>query len=106
MTYYNMFNNPTAAQNDDIDIVNGALALARTLRDDDAIWPRAWSRTPFLEGLAETIIQASEQMNHTAASREVRNFGFYLTDTHRDDLDDLICDYLSTAQKLVEEYDA
>ena len=31
MTYYNMFNNPTAAQNDDIDIVNGALALARTL---------------------------------------------------------------------------
>jgi hypothetical protein len=37
MTYYNIFNNPVAAQNDDINIVNGALALARTLRDDDAI---------------------------------------------------------------------
>jgi hypothetical protein len=45
-------------------------------------------------------------MNHTAASREVWRFGAYLTDTHRDDLDDLICDYLSTAQAMVEEYDA
>ena len=100
MTYYNMFNNPTAAQNDDIDIVNGALALARTLRDD------VDDRSAFIAGLSKTIRNASGRINHTAASREVWRFGAYLTDTHRDDLDDLICDYLSTAQKLVEEYEA
>ena len=101
MTYYNMFNNPTAAQNDDIDIVNGALALARTLRDD------VDDRSAFIAGISETICNASGRINHTAASREVRHFGAYLIDTHRrDDLDDLICDYLSTAQAMVEEYDA
>jgi len=97
MTYYNIFNNPTAAQNADIDIVNGALALARTLRDD------VDDRSAFIAGISETICNASGRINHTAASRAVWRFGAYLTDTHRDDLDDLICDYLSTAQKLVEE---
>ena len=29
MTYYSDYNNPAAAQDDDIEIVNGALALAR-----------------------------------------------------------------------------
>ena len=34
MNYYSDYNNPTAAQDDDIEIVNGALTLARALRDD------------------------------------------------------------------------
>tara|TARA_R110000796_G_scaffold134026_2_gene249699 strand:+ start:506 stop:670 length:165 start_codon:yes stop_codon:yes gene_type:complete len=34
MTYYQMFKNPKAAQEDDMDIIYDALTLARTLRDD------------------------------------------------------------------------
>ena len=104
MTYYSDYNNPTAAQDDDIEIVNGALALARALRDD--VVTRGSSPAccaDFISGIARTIRTASHRINHVAASLEVWRFGAYVTDTAREDLDALICDYLSTAQALVEE---
>lgn len=105
MTYYSDYNNPTAAQDDDIEIVNGALALARVLRDDVVVVKSAtaWGCSAFVEGVAKTIRDASHRINHVAASKEVWKFGAYLVGTHREDIDALICDYLSTAQALVEE---
>jgi hypothetical protein len=100
MTYYAHFNDPTAAQNDDIDIVEGALALARAIRDDVVTSP--FSYRVFVEGIGTTIRTASHRINHVAASKEVWQFGAYVADTAHEDLDDLICDYLSSAQALVE----
>tara|TARA_R110002126_G_scaffold272402_1_gene416557 strand:+ start:183 stop:506 length:324 start_codon:yes stop_codon:yes gene_type:complete len=104
MTYYSDFNNPAAAQEDDIEIVNGALALARALRDD--VVTRGSSPfccRVFVAGIATTIRTASHRINHVAAGKEVWRFGAYVTETAREDLDALICDYLETAQALVEE---
>ena len=100
MTYYESFNNPAAAQNDDIDIVEGALALARAIRDDVVTSP--FSYRVFVEGIGTTIRTASHRINHAAASKEVWQFGAYLASTDYADIDDLICDYLSSAQALVE----
>jgi hypothetical protein len=103
MTYYESFNNPTAAQNDDIDIVEGALALARAIRDDVVtVGSSPASCRVFVEGIGTTIRTASHRINHVAASKEVWQFGAYLASTDYADIDDLICDYLSSAQALVE----
>tara|TARA_R110000803_G_scaffold167282_1_gene230523 strand:- start:3347 stop:3667 length:321 start_codon:yes stop_codon:yes gene_type:complete len=100
---YEIYQNPAATQENDIDIVNNALALARVLRDDVVVkGATAWGYTAFVEGVATTIRNASQLMNHVGASHEVWQFGAYLAGTHRDDLDGLICDYLSSAQARVE----
>jgi len=100
---YEIFQNPAATQADDIDIVNNALALARVLRDDVVVkGATAWGYTAFVEGIAQTIRAASKRINHVEAGHEVWKFGAYLVGTDRDDLDGLICDYLSSAQALVE----
>jgi hypothetical protein len=102
MTYYENFNNPTAAQNDDIDIVEGALALARAIRDDVVtVGSSPASCRVFVEGIGATIRTASYRINHVAAGKEVWKFGAYVADTAYEDLDDLICDYLSSALALV-----
>ena len=105
MNYYSDYNNPTATQDDDIEIVNGALALARALRDD--VVTRGSSPAccaDFITGIARTIRTASHRINHVAASKEVWKFGAYVEGcSAREDIDALICDYLSTAQALVEE---
>lgn len=100
---YEIYQNPAATQADDIEIVNTALTLARVLRDDVLVkGATAWGYTPFVEGVAKTIRDASQRINHVDASHEVWKFGAYLVGTDRDDLDNLICDYLSSAQALVE----
>ena len=104
MNYHSDHNNPTAAQDDDIEIVNGALTLARALRDD--VVTRGSSPlccADFVDGVARTIRTASRRINHPTARDEVWRFGAYVLDTAREDLDALICDYLSTAQALVED---
>jgi hypothetical protein len=104
MNYYSDYNNPTAVQNTDIDIVNGALALARALRDDVVtVGSSPFCCSVYIEGIARTIRTASHRISHVAASKEVWKFGAYVVDTAREDIDALICDYLSTAQALVEE---
>ena len=100
---YEIFQNPAATQADDIDVVNNALALARVLRDDVVVkGATAWGCSAFVEGVAKTIRDASRRINHVEAGREVWRFGAYLVGTDRDDLDNLICDFLSSAQALVE----
>lgn len=100
---YEIYQNPAATQENDIDIVNNALALARVLRDDVVVkGATAWGYTAFVEGVAKTIRDASQLMTHVGASHEVWRFGAYVVGTHRDDLDNLICDFLSSAQAMVE----
>lgn len=100
---YEIYQNPAATQEDDIDIVNNALALARVLRDDVVVkGATAWGYTAFVEGVAKTIRDASTRINHPEAGHEVWRFGAYLVGTDRDNLDNLICDFLSSAQAMVE----
>ena len=102
MAYYSIFTQPAEAQQDDRDILRGAIALAEILRDGVNI-----GDSVFLEGISKTICDASGRVNHTVAGREMWRFGRYLADTHRDDLGALICDYLTVAQKMIEAgYDA
>ena len=101
---YEIYDRPAQAQADDLEIVNGALALARALRDDVVtVGSSPFCCSVYIEGIARTIRTASHRISHVAASKEVWKFGAYVVDTAREDIDALICDYLSTAQALVEE---
>lgn len=100
MNYYRDYNNPTATQNDDLDIVAGALALARTLRDDVAM---SAANAALVDGIARTIRDTSHSLTHTVASKEVWRFGAYLPTAAVDDVDALIADHLETAQSLIED---
>tara|TARA_R110000851_G_scaffold180064_1_gene327226 strand:- start:723 stop:1043 length:321 start_codon:yes stop_codon:yes gene_type:complete len=103
MNYYRDYNNPQHAQADDIDIVMGVMALARSLRDDVK---RTAATVPIFEGVAQTIINASFMMSNSVARRNVWEFGEHLLKNAREkweDIDDMICDYLSDALSIVEE---
>lgn len=100
MNYYSDYNNPVTAQQDDLDIVGRALALARTLRDDVAM---SKPSADLVAGVASTIKDSSYDMNHVIAGKEIWRFGAYLPTTEPDELDAMISDYLETAEKLVED---
>ena len=100
MNYYRDYNNPAATQNDDLDIVAGALALARTLRDDVAM---SAANVDLVCGVAAAIRATSHGLNHTIAGQEVWKFGAYLPTAALDDVDAMIADYLETAQSLIED---
>ena len=100
MNYYSDYNNPAATQNDDLDIVAGALALAHTLRDDVSM---SAANLALVAGIARTIRDTSHSLTHTIASKEVWRFGAYLPTAAIDDVDALIADHLETAQSLIED---
>jgi hypothetical protein len=65
--------------------------------------PRGYrGRQPWPE---EAIAAASRGLNHTDAEAEVRAFCDYIIDPtlDRDGIDDLIADYINTAERMVEE---
>ena len=85
---------------DDQGIVEAALSIARTVRDD--VPAGRWTRSAVLPGIGATISAMASRLNHTAAAAELKLFGDYVVDTFdNDDLDGLIDDYLVSAQKLV-----
>ena len=87
---------------DDQGIVEAALSIARTVRDD--VPAGRWTRSAVLPGIGDTISAMATRMNHTAAAAELKSFGRFVVDTFdNDDLDDLIQDYLVSAQTLVED---
>jgi len=96
MTYYQMFKNPAAAQEDDMDIIYDALTLARTLRDD------IYNISTFSFQVSRMIRDVSKKINHAGARNEMWQFGGFLPGADRGEIDDLICDYLSVAQQMIE----
>jgi hypothetical protein len=85
---------------DDQGIVEGALAIARAVRDE--VPAGRWTRTAVLPGIGATIYAMASRLNHSAAAADLKSFGTYVVDTFdNDDLDGLIDDYLVSAQKLV-----
>jgi len=101
MTYYQMFRDPEAAQEDDMDIIYDAMTLARTLRDD------VYNISTFSFQISRMIRDVSKKINHAGAQVEMWKFGGFLPDADRGEIDDLICDYLGTAQHMIETgYDA
>jgi hypothetical protein len=90
------------AMYDDQDIVEGALAIARTVRDD--VHAGRWVRSAVLPGIGATISALASRLNHRAAAANLKSFGTYVVDTFdNNDLDGLIDDYLVSAQTLVED---
>lgn len=84
----------------DQNIVEAALALARAVRDDVPAGRR--TRTAVLPGIGAMVSAMASRLNHTAAAADLKSFGDYVVDAFdNDDLDGLICDYLSSAQTLV-----
>lgn len=99
---YSSFDYPEEAQANDIEIINGALALAGVLVT--TLSQGKWVSDPFVAGIAKTIREVSKRVNHTDAGHEIWKFGAYVSDTtHVDDLDGLISDYLSSAATLIKE---
>jgi hypothetical protein len=97
---YDIYEHPAQAQADDLQIVSAAITLARFLRDDMP----AWCSKPIIAGVARTIRDASRGINDPDAELAVWRFGSYVVEaSDRADLDDLICDYLGEAQRLVEQ---
>ena len=97
---YEIYDRPAQVQADDLEIVRSAIALARFLRDDMS----AWCSEPIVAGVARTIRDASRRINDADVEQAVWRFGAYVGEaSNRDDLDDLIIDYLGEAQKLVEQ---
>ena len=85
---------------DDQGIVEGALAIARAVRDE--VPAGRWIRSAVLPGIGATITAMASRLNHSAAAADLKSFGTYVVDTFdNDDLDGLIDDYLVSAQKLV-----
>jgi len=101
--YYNMFERPTAAQEDDIDLMILINRLARTIYDLPAA--PACSKPALVRNIREAIAAASRGLNHTDAEMEIRAFCHYIVDPKldRDGIDDLIADYINTAERMVEE---
>jgi hypothetical protein len=84
----------------DQGIVEAALSIARTVRDD--VPAGRWVRSAVLPGIGATITAMATRMDHTAAAAELKSFGDYVAHTFdNDDLDGLIDDYLVCAQTLV-----
>lgn len=97
---YEIYDRPSEVQADDLEIVRSAIALARFLREDMS----AWCSEPIVAGVARTIRDASRRINDPDAERAVWRFGAYVGGASgRDEIDDLICDYLSDAQQIVEQ---
>ena len=87
---------------DDQGIVEAALSIARTVRDE--VPAGRWVRSAVLPGIGATICAMASRLNHTAAAAELKSFGTLVVVTFdNDDLDGLICDYLVCAQTLVED---
>ena len=102
MTYYtNTFERPTAAQNDDIDLMITISKLARTIYE----MPRGHFHAPVVRTIRDAIAIAGGRLNHQAAETEVRAFCDCIVDPGlcRDDIDGLIADYINTAERMVEE---
>ena len=101
--YYNIFERPAAAQEDDIDLMIVIGGLARTIYDLPAA--PACSKPALVRNIREAIAAASRGLNHTDAEAEVRAFCDYIIDPtlDRDGIDDLIADYINTAERMVEE---
>ena len=99
--YYNMFERPAAAQEDDIDLMITISKLARIIYE----MPRRHSHAQVVRTLRDGIDIAGGHLNHTAAETEVRAFCHYIVDPklERDDIDALIADYINTAERMVEE---
>jgi hypothetical protein len=99
--YYNMFEHAAAAQNDDIDLMITIGNLARTIYK----MPRSHSHAPVVRTVRDAIAIAGGRLNHQAAETEVRAFCDSIIDPAlcRDDIDDLIADYINTAERMVEE---
>ncbi len=94
--------NDLDAMYDDQAIVEAALAIARTVRDE--VPAGRWTRSAVLPGVGATIGAMASRINHTAAAAELKSFGNYVVDTFDSgDLDGLIEDYLVCAQTLVED---
>jgi hypothetical protein len=102
---YEIYDRPAQVQADDLEIVNGALAIARALRDDVVtVGSSPFNCRAFVDGIAATIRVASRRINDPDAERAVWRFGAYVGEASgRDEIDDLICDYLSDAQQIVEQ---
>ena len=87
---------------DDQGIVEAALSIARTVRDE--VPAGRWTRSAVLPGIGVTISAMASRISHTAAAAELKSFGDYVGETFdNDDLDGLIEDYLVCAQTLVED---
>ena len=87
---------------DDQGIVEAALSIARTVRDE--VPAGRWTRSAVLPGIGVTISAMASRINHTAAAAELKSFGDYVGETFdNDDLDGLIQDFLVCAQTLVED---
>tara|TARA_R110000751_G_scaffold137856_1_gene241410 strand:- start:439 stop:780 length:342 start_codon:yes stop_codon:yes gene_type:complete len=95
---YSHYDHPAAAQDDDSEIVNNLLALARTLRGD--IRKTAPGFRHIVNGLAKIMLDSSFAINNTTAALEVRRFGAELIAGY-DDLDALIFDRLEAAETLI-----
>jgi hypothetical protein len=99
--YYKIFNNPHAAQTDDIDLMILISKLARTIHE----MPRGHFHAPVVRTIRDAIALAGGRLNHTDAETEVRAFCDCVIDPGlcRDDIDGLIADYINTAERIVEE---
>ena len=85
---------------DDQGIVEGALAIARAVRDE--VPAGRWTRTAVLPGIGATIYAMASRLNHSAAAADLKSFGTYVVGTYDNGgLDGLIDDYLVSAQTLV-----
>ena len=94
--------NDLDTMHDDQGIVEAALSIARTVRDE--VPAGRWVRTAVLPGIGATISAMASRLNHRAAAAELKLFGDYVVHTFdNDDLDGLIQDYLVCAQTLVED---
>jgi hypothetical protein len=87
---------------DDQGIVEGALAIARAVRDE--VPAGRWIRSAVLPGIGATIYAMASRLNHSAAAADLKSFGTYVVGTYDNGgLDGLIDDYLVSAQTLVED---
>ena len=101
---YEIYERDTRAHADDLEIVDGALAMARVLRDR-LCGSRStnWGRTIFVDGVAKTIRDAAGRINDVEVQKEVYRFGLYLASTEIDAIDDLISDHLEACQATLEQ---
>lgn len=100
---YSHYDRPAAAQDDDSEIVNNLLTLARVLRGD--IRKTAPGFQHIVDGLAKIMLDSSFAINNTTAALEVRRFGEELVAGY-DDLDALIFDRLEAAETLISRAEA
>jgi len=89
---------------DDQTLVQTALTLARSVRDDV---PTDWfTRKAVMPGMGKTIRDISRKINSPEVEKEVWRFGVYVVDMFdNDDLDGMISDYLETAASMSENED-